>query len=75
MKILAVVVGLTAPRTQEVLDRQLMIYVTAFGYVRISNKNTFIEMSRASETVVKPASPPLTAECYDELSILVKGDT
>ena len=46
MKILAVVVGLTAPRTQEVLDRQLMIYVTAFGYVRISHKNTFIEMSQ-----------------------------
>ena len=48
MKILPVVVGLTAPRTQEVLDRQLMIYVTAFGYVRISNKNTFIEMSKGN---------------------------
>ena len=75
MKILAVVVGLTAPRTQEVLDRQLMIYVTAFEYVRISNKNTFIEMSQwnyAGETYFAS----FDGVCYnDALSIFVKGDT
>ena len=51
-----------------------MIYVTAFEYVRISNKNTFIEMSQWNYGETYFAS--FDGVCYDDaLSIFVKGDT